>query len=101
ITVEMDDFSVQLTVMPEAERIAVGIDQVRERLELVPLLGVVAFLFELPRVCAFARRLDLDEANEGLVHRDRVVRTALELRDMRLADELHRIRWQPIDLRQI
>ena len=60
----------ELAVAPQAECIAVGVDQVRQRLELVPLLLVVR-IAELARVGAFARRLDLDEANQGFADRDR------------------------------
>jgi hypothetical protein len=97
----MDDLSVQLTVMPEAESVAVGVDQVRERLQFCPLFGVVAFLFEFPRIGAFAGRLDLDEADQRVVDRDGEIGTALEFCDMRLADQLHRVGRQPIDLCQI
>jgi hypothetical protein len=79
IAFEADDLPLQLAVLPEAERIAVGVEDVRQRLELAPLLPVV--LVRKPaRIGTLARRLDLDEADQGVVDADRVVGTRREVR---------------------
>ena len=78
VAFEMDDRAFELAVAPQAERVAVGVDQVRQRLELVPLLLVVRIV-ELARIGALARRLDLDEADERLADGDRIIRARLQV----------------------
>ena len=69
--------------------VAVGVEQVRQRLQFLPLLLVVAA--ELARIGALARGLDLDESDQGVAEGDRVIRAGLERGDRRLADGLHGI----------
>jgi hypothetical protein len=48
ITVDANDVALQFTVTPERPFVAVGLDEIRQGLELFPLLGVVSFI--VPRV---------------------------------------------------
>ena len=79
-------FRGEFAVAPKAEAVAVGIDEVRQGLELAPLRLVVR-VGEFARVAALARRLDLDEADKRIVDDDGVVRPGLQLRERRFADK--------------
>ena len=84
IAVERQDLAFEVAVAPQAEGVAVGIDQVREGLQLFPLFAVV-LVGEAPRVRALARRLDLDEAHQRRVERDCVIGPCLQVGKRRLA----------------
>jgi hypothetical protein len=58
-----------LSIPPQAEAVAVGVDEVGQRLELPPLASVVG-VFEAARVGALARRLHLNESDERVVAGD-------------------------------
>ena len=70
----------QLAVLPKAERVAVRIDEIGQRLEFFPLLFVVR-VFELARVGAFSRCLQFNEPGQRLVNRHCIVRARLEVAD--------------------
>ena len=78
IAIELDDVAFQRAVPPEAEGVAVGINQVRQGPELLLLLPIVPIL-ETPRIGALAGRLDLDEAHQSVVEGYSVVGTRLEV----------------------
>jgi hypothetical protein len=63
---------------PEAELIAIRVDQIGKRLEFLPLLLVVTVL-EPAGIGTLAGSLDFDEPDERVLHGDRVVRAHLEL----------------------
>ena len=78
IALHVNHRSHKLSIPPEAEAIAVRVDQVGEGLELRPLLLVVRVL-EAARIGPLAGCLDLDEADEGVCASDGVVRPRLEI----------------------
>ena len=71
----MKNGSVEFAVAPEAEAIAIGVDQVREGLKLRPLLFVVR-VAEAAGISSLARRLYLDETNQGVFGASRRSRAA-------------------------
>lgn len=71
--------------MPEAEGVAVGVEQVGKRLKFVPLISVVR-VSKFARIGAFAWRLDFDKANQGVADGDSIVRARFEMRKRCLAD---------------
>ena len=87
VAVEMNDRADELAVAPQAERIAVGVEQVGKRLQLVPLFLVVRVV-ELARVGALAGRLDLDEADKRLADGDCEVGAGLQIGEAGLADQI-------------
>jgi len=62
IALKMDHLGFERAVAPEAESVAVGIDQVRQGPKLLPLLLIVPVL-KASRIGTLAWRLDLDEAD--------------------------------------
>ena len=88
-----------LPVAPEAEAVAVGVKQVGQRLQFLPLLLVVAS--EAARVCALARRFDFDEADERLANGDGVIRARLELAQGRFANSGHVRASESTEFRQV
>ncbi|WP_244499736.1 hypothetical protein [Tardiphaga robiniae] len=95
----MNHRTFDLAVAPQAEGVAVGVEQIGQRLQLVPLLLVVR-VGELARIGALAGRLDLDEADECIADRDRVVGPGLEMGQRRLADEIDGLGRQPAEFSQ-
>src|SRR5436853_5138931 len=96
----MDDRAFKLAVAPQAERVAVGINQVWQGLQLSPLILVMRIV-ELARIGALARRLDFDEPDKGVADRDRVVRARLEVSKRGLADTMDGAGAQTADLGQV
>ena len=74
----------QFPVLPEAEGVAVRVQQVRKRVEFLPL-RLVMRVFELAGVGAFAGRFQFDEPHQRLVDGDRVVGARLQVADGRFA----------------
>ena len=72
VALEPDDRSREISATPERELIAVGVEQVRNRLELRPLLFVMT-ITEAARIGSLPRRLHFDEADEGALHGDGIV----------------------------
>ena len=83
-------------IAPEAEGIAVGVNQIREGLEHRPLLLVMR-LVEAARISSLAGRFDLDEANEGVSAGHGVIRPCLEIRKRGLAHHDNGALRQPGD----
>ena len=81
---ERDHLPPELTVAPQAERVAVGIDEVGERLELLPLRLVVP-IREPPWIGAFPGSLDLDETDKCVLDGDSVIGPRFEIGQRRLA----------------
>ena len=59
IAVEVDDRADKFAVAPQAKRVAIGVNQIRKRLELIPLLLIVQII-ELARIGALAWGLDFN-----------------------------------------
>lgn len=103
---ECDDGIHEFAVLPKAEGIAVGVEEVRQGMELLPLRLVVR-VFEFAGVRAFAGGLEFDEADKRSVNRNCVVGTGLQSGERRLADrsefrprdmdQLRKVREQPLD----
>ena len=72
IAVQLDDRADQRAVAPQREGIAIGVEQIGQRLQLVPLFLVVPG-FPFARVSTLTRGLDLDEANQRLLDIDREI----------------------------
>lgn len=85
---QLDDLTDQLPVAPQRKPIAIAIDQVRQRLQPLPLRLVVLVL-ETARVGTLARRLDLDKAHQRIVHRDRIVGPGFQVGERCFADHMH------------
>jgi len=96
----VDHLADNLAIAPEAEGVPIRVDRVGKRLQLAPLILVVR-IGEAARVRAFARSLDLDEADKGLADRDRVVRARLQVGESGLANELDRAGGQAADLGKV
>src|SRR3972149_4102647 len=64
--------SYDLAVTPEAERVPIGIDQVRQGTELLPLLFIVRLL-EPPRVRALAGSFQLHDPCQCAMNADREI----------------------------
>lgn len=75
---EAQDRADDFTVAPEREAVAVGVQQVGQRAEALPLRLVVP-IAEPTRIGALAGRLNLDEADQCLAHLDGEVRSRLEV----------------------
>ncbi|WP_308240298.1 hypothetical protein [Mesorhizobium sp. J428] len=65
VAVEVDDLSRKFAVLPQAERSSVGVEQIRQRPEFLPLRFVMS-IGEASRIGTFARCLHLDEADKRL-----------------------------------
>ena len=74
---ERDDGIDQLAILPKAERVAVGVEDVRQRAQFFPL-GLVVRIAELARVRAFARRFQFHKTDERVMNGDRVIRPRLQ-----------------------
>lgn len=83
--------------MPQAERIAIRVDQIRQRFELVPL-GFVMGVFEASRVRPLAGGFDFDKADQQFGAQDGEVGSGLQFGDLRLTDHIHRRSRQPEQL---
>jgi hypothetical protein len=83
----VNDLADQFAVAPQAEGIAIGIEQVGKRLQLIPLILVVR-VREFPWIGALARRLDFNEADKGVADGDGIIRACLEMRKRRFANEV-------------
>jgi hypothetical protein len=62
VAVKHDNLVLKLAIPPQAEGVAIGIQEVRQALELRPLLLVV-LVREAARIGTLAGRFDLDEAD--------------------------------------
>ena len=100
IAMKPDDRAGVLTAPTEAELVAVGIEEVRQRLQLLPLRLVVR-VTELPRIGPLARGLDLNEPDEHPTGGHRVVGPGLELADCRLPDGRHLGPREPAQFRHV
>ncbi|MCY4350480.1 MAG: hypothetical protein OXC25_11600 [Thiotrichales bacterium] len=100
VALQLDDFSHQFAVAPEAESVAVRVDEVRKGLELHPLLLVMPVV-ESTRVGALARRLDLDEADQDVSAGDGVIGPRLDVGKRDLADHDHGAGAKPRKLGEI
>ena len=100
ITVQTDDIARKLSIAPKAERVAVCVDQVRQRLELIPLLFVVRII-EFAWIGAFARSLYLNETHQSVADGDGEVRTGFQRGERGFSDETHRSGGQASDLGQV
>ena len=78
----------QFAVVPEAELVAIAVEQVGQGLQPLPL-GLVVRVLEAARVSAFARRLQLDEADQRAVHGGGVVGPGAQIGDGTLAHRDH------------
>lgn len=96
----MNDLAGDLAIPPQAEGVAIGIDQVGERLQFAPLILVVRIV-EPARISALAWSLDLDEANESIADGHGEIRTRLEGSESCLADKLNGLSRQPADHGQV
>jgi len=94
---EAHDVANDLAAAPETELVAVGIDQVRQRLQPCPLLFVVP-VAKAPRVGALARCLDLDEAGQRIGDHDSVVGAGLQVAERRFGDCHYSLALEPAQL---
>ena len=94
VALQLNDLPCEFPVAPEAEAVAVRVDEVREGLELRPLLPVVR-VAEAAGVGSLPRRLDLDEADQGVSAGDGVVGPRLDVGERCLADHDYGARAQP------
>jgi hypothetical protein len=83
-----DDLARQLPIAPQAETGAVRIKQVRQGLELGPLRLVMG-IGELAGIGALARRFHLDEADQSLSHRHRVIGPYGEVGESSLSHQIN------------
>ena len=74
------------TVTPDAERVAVGVEQVGKGFQFVPLLAVM-FVGEPARVRPFTRRLNLDKAHQRVANRNGIVWPRREVRKSAFTDK--------------
>ncbi len=95
VAVQPDDLADPFAVAPQTEGVAVRVDQVGKRLELLPLGAVMGFGAESGGVGALARRLDLDKADQGALAGHGEVGPDHQVRQLRLADQLGIVRGQP------
>ena len=86
ITVQGHDRHRKLAVPPQAEGVAVSVNQVGQRLELLPL-RLVVFVLEPGRVGALARRFHFDEADQCGLAGDCEVRADHQVGQPCLADQ--------------
>ena len=100
VGLQSNNFPFKLAIAPEAESVAVRVDEIREGLELRPLLPVVRFS-EAAGVGSLPRRLDLDEADQSVSEGDGVVGPRLDVGERRLADHDHGTGAQPRKLGEI
>lgn len=89
IAVQLDDRADQRAVTPQRERIAVGVEQIGQRLELVPLVLIVPGL-PLARVRALAGGLDFDETDQRLLDVDGEIGPGAQFGQGFLADQRQR-----------
>jgi hypothetical protein len=76
-------------VLPQAEFVAVAVDQVGPRTQPRPLrldLGIA----KAARLAALARHFQFDETSQGAMHRDRAIGPGLQIGQRRFADRDHR-----------
>ena len=85
----MDDIACKPSIVPKAETIAVGINEIWQRSKLIPLLFVMQVM-EFARIGAFARSLHLNETHQSLADGDGEVRTGFQLGERRFSDEADR-----------
>ncbi|HEX4131109.1 MAG TPA: hypothetical protein VHZ24_13800 [Pirellulales bacterium] len=96
---QLDDLADKLAVLPNAERIAVGVQQVGKRLQLFPLLLVVASIAAW--VGALAWRFHLHVADKHVSQRDGVIGPSLEHRQRRLADRRNPLSFEAKEFREV
>lgn len=78
----------ELPFLPEAEGIAIGEENVRQRAQLLALLLIVGN-GELTRIGALAGRLDFDKAGQSVIDSDCVIGAETKVAERRLADTDH------------
>jgi hypothetical protein len=100
VAFKVDNRAGWLSITPQAECVAIRVNKIWKRLELVPLLLVMGVV-ELAWVGALARRLDFDEANKRIVHGSGEIRTRFQASKGRFADKLDRARRSTRDLSQV
>ena len=96
----MNDGVHQLAIAPQAEAIAVRVDQVRQVLQPLPLFLVVLVL-EAARIGTFAGRLELDESDQRALHGHGVIGTNLQVGEGRFADRDHLARREAAQPREL
>lgn len=99
VAFKLNDRSDEFAVLPEAETIAISVQQVGERLQPLPLLFVLPFV--LAWVGPFAGGLDFDIADERFSQRDGVVGPRLEVRKRRFSDGDQPVSFEAADLGQV
>ena len=100
VAFEQDDFRRRVRRSPQAEPVAVGIDEIGQGLELGPLRLVVG-IGEFPGIATLSRRFHLDEADQRVVDADRIIRPGLQMRKRRFADKRQAARREAIEGRQV
>ncbi len=88
VALEPDHVAQALALAVDRPLFAVGVEDVRQPAELLPLDPVVALCAPVSRVRPLAGGLHLDVADEGAVDLDGVVGTELEVRQAGLADRV-------------
>ena len=85
IALQMNELPLNLAIPPEAEAVAIRVDQIRQGLELRPLLPVM-LVSEAAGIGPLAGRLYLNEADQGVVARDGIVGPRLEIGERGFSD---------------
>ena len=88
VAFEPDDLALEPAVAPQRERVSVGVDDVGQGLQLLPLPPVV-LVPEPAGVGALARGLHLDVAGQGVPDLHGVIRPGPQRGQRRLADRDH------------
>jgi hypothetical protein len=99
LAAEMDDRAGRFTVSPQAEGVAVRVEEVRQGLELFPLLLVMALVFA--GVGAFAGGLDFDESDQRLAKGNGVIRPGFQTGDRGFADGVECASGQSGEFREV
>ena len=73
----MHNGAFELAVAPQAEGVSAGVDEVQQRLQLVPL-SLVMWIFEATGIWTLAGSLDFDESHR-VTNRECEVRAGLEI----------------------
>jgi len=99
IALQLYDGADEFAVLPKAKRVAVGVQQVGERLQLLLLFLVVPFVASW--IGAFTGRLDFDEAHEHVSQCDGVIGSTLERGKRRFADRREPLSFEAAKFREI
>ncbi len=95
----MDYVALKFAVAPQAERVAIGIDQIGKRLQFDPLLLIVRIV-EVPWIGTFAGCLHFDEPDKRIRYGDCEIGACLHFSESRLANEVDGANGQSYNLRQ-